>query len=113
MIPQPFHIFAEGEQLCALFGRELRSRGRSFFQPMFHLGNMVQRVVPSLLQFGGDQTVLRLGCLILPLDASSFVARLLQRKFERMPLLIGSALAAFESIERGLYTERTQCFEHL
>lgn len=113
MVPQSFQIFAESEQLFALFGRELRSRGRGFLQPMFHLGNMVQRVVPPLLQFCGDQTVLRFCCLVLPLNAPSFVARLLQCQFERMPLLIGSILAAFESIERGLYAEWTQCFEHL
>jgi len=43
---------------------------------------MGQGVVPSLFQFGSNQTVLRFRCLILPFDAAGFIARLLKSELQ-------------------------------
>src|SRR5271156_5338306 len=107
MIPELLKVVSECEQLCTLIRRDLRCRKRGFFEAALHLGNMGQSVVPSLLELCGDEAVLRLRRLILPLDTSSLITSLLQCEFERTSLFIGLALAAIQRIEGRLYADRT------
>ena len=82
MVPELFQVIAQRQQLLALLGCELWSQSTGLFQTSLHLGDMGQGVVPSLFQFGSNQTVLRFRCLILPFDAAGFIARLLKSELQ-------------------------------
>ena len=111
MIPELFQVIAQSQQLLALLCGQLWSQNAGLFQTSLHLGDVSQGVVPSLFQFGGNQTVLRFRCLILSFDAVGLIPRLLQGKLQRTPLFIGLVLAMIQSVERGLHTQRAQGFE--
>jgi hypothetical protein len=58
MIPELFQDVAQCKQLLALFSGELWSQSAGLFQTPLHLGDVGQGVIPSLFQFGSNQTVL-------------------------------------------------------
>jgi hypothetical protein len=89
---QKFQVIAKREHLFSLFSSQRRCCDGSFFQTALHLCNLSQSAVPTFLQLSRYKAIFRLGGLILPLDAASLIACLLNRKFKRAPFSVGLVL---------------------
>src|SRR3954462_7613552 len=79
---------------------------------VFEPANGQETLVPSALQFGRDEAVVRVDGIVLPPRTGGFVARLLEGEFDVAPLLRLRDAARLEGADRGLYAERLETLDH-
>jgi len=91
-------------QTWPLHGRRLNSR--------FQVRDGLQRVVPSGFQLSGDQPVLRIRRVVLPLSPSCLIASFLQRQLESLAFLVVLPSLLLSRFKCRFDPDRLNRFQH-
>ena len=75
-------------------------------QARFQLGHVGERLVPALLEFAGNEAVLRVHGIELTLCSSGLIPRLFQRQFERLAFRRVVVERVIHRVQGRLQTDR-------
>src|SRR6266446_2126720 len=114
MVPQARQICSQGQEFCALslgYGRRLLVARNA--ELIFKTRDFPEPFVPPPFEIAGNQTVFRINRIILPVGASRFVARLLQRQLDLLQSFRAGALTILDRLQRGIKAERRNQRQYL
>ena len=113
-IPSALDVGAEPEQRLSLTpGYAIRRRGAERIEFVLKPSLLLQALVPTPLQFAGDQPVVGIDSVILPSSVRGLETRLLERQFDLSALLAIFASAHLKSRQRRFDAERLNALDHL
>ena len=72
---------------------------------LFEPGHFSKPLIPAPFEIAGNQTIVRVYCIILPMRASRFIARLLQRELQLPQFLRAGALTISDRLQGSLKTK--------
>ena len=114
MVPQARQICSQRQELCAIgvgYGWRL-SVARSA-KLIFKTRDFREPFIPPSFEVAGNQTILRIDRIILPVRASRFVARVFQRQLDLLQALRASALTIRDCLQRGIKPKRSNQRQYL
>jgi len=107
--PGALNVGAEPEQRLSLaWGNAVRRRGAERIEFVLKPSLLLQALVPTPLQFAGDQPVIGVDSVILPSSVCGLETRLLERQFDLSALVGVFASARLKSRQRRFDAESVQ-----
>src|SRR6266581_3114756 len=114
MVPQARQICPQRQELCAVdIGYGWRLSVARSAKLIFKTRDLREPFIPPSFEVAGNQTILWVDRIILPMRASRFVARLFQRQLDLLQALRASALTIRNRLQRGIKPERSNQRQYL